>query len=163
MKAPCSGEFVTFKGRMLTAAFNREGRKKGSGKFANPRMLIAKKRDEVVLAAQSGKRSCRCRRACECVPAGDGCDGLIKRPCLFSCRCVERLAASAMHAANGMMVAKVCSLPDEGHRHQLGALLVIKTHARQTKLSWLREPPSRARRATVARDRQQDRHRSLDT
>ena len=56
---------------------------------------------------------------------------------------VERLAASAMHAADGMMVTKVCSLLDEGHRHQLDTLLVVKTHARQTRLSWLREPPSR--------------------
>ena len=56
---------------------------------------------------------------------------------------VERLAASAMHAADGMMVAKVSSQLDGGHRHQLDALLVVKTHVRQTRLSWLREPPSR--------------------
>lgn len=56
---------------------------------------------------------------------------------------VERLAASAMHAADGMMVTRVCSMLDEGHRHQLDTLLVAKAHARQTRLSWLREPPSR--------------------
>ena len=56
---------------------------------------------------------------------------------------VERLAASAMHAADGMMVTEVSSMLDEGHRHQLDRLLVAKTHARQTRLSWLREPPSR--------------------
>lgn len=74
----------------LATAFKGEGRERGNGEFANPRMLIAKKRYKVVLAAQSGKRSCCCRRACKFVPTGDGRDGMFERPLLFSCRCELR-------------------------------------------------------------------------
>ncbi len=56
---------------------------------------------------------------------------------------VERMAATAMHAADAAVVAEINSLLSDAQRLQLDALLSDKMHVRQSRLSWLREPPSR--------------------
>jgi hypothetical protein len=56
---------------------------------------------------------------------------------------VERMAAAAMHAADSAVVAEINSLLSDAQRLQLDALLSDKMHVRQSRLSWLREPPSR--------------------
>lgn len=56
---------------------------------------------------------------------------------------VERMAAAAMHAADAAVVAEINSLLSDAQRLQLDALLSDKIHVRQSRLSWLREPPSR--------------------
>ncbi|MER9338261.1 DUF4158 domain-containing protein [Mesorhizobium sp. M0293] len=56
---------------------------------------------------------------------------------------VERLAASAMHAADSATIAEIGTLLSDKQRRQLDALLADKTHIRQSRLSWLRAPPSR--------------------
>ncbi len=56
---------------------------------------------------------------------------------------VERTAAAAMHAADAAVVAETNSLLSDAQRLQLDALLSDKMHVRQSRLSWLREPPSR--------------------
>ncbi len=55
----------------------------------------------------------------------------------------ERMAAAAMHAADAAVVAEINSLLSDAQRLQLDALLSDKMHVRQSRLSWLREPPSR--------------------
>ncbi|WP_331377046.1 Tn3 family transposase [Sinorhizobium chiapasense] len=56
---------------------------------------------------------------------------------------VERLAASAMHAAESATIAKIGTLLSDKQRRQLDALLADKTHIRQSRLAWLRAPASR--------------------
>lgn len=56
---------------------------------------------------------------------------------------VERMAAAAMHAADTAVTSEISSLLSNQQRLELDALLSDKTHIRQSRLSWLREPPSR--------------------
>lgn len=56
---------------------------------------------------------------------------------------VERMAATAMHAAETAAVAEITGLLSPVQRDQLDALLSDKTHLRQSRLSWLRAPASR--------------------
>jgi Domain of unknown function (DUF4158) len=56
---------------------------------------------------------------------------------------VERMAAAAMLAADAAVIAEINSLLSDAQRLQLDALLSDKMHVRQSRLSWLREPPSR--------------------
>jgi TnpA family transposase len=56
---------------------------------------------------------------------------------------VERMAAEAMHAADLKVIAQVDALLDRPQRDSLDAILSDKAHARQSRLAWLREPPSR--------------------
>ena len=56
---------------------------------------------------------------------------------------VERMAGEAMHAADARVTADVDALIDDHQRGALEALLTEKSHVQQSRLSWLREPPSR--------------------
>lgn len=56
---------------------------------------------------------------------------------------VERMAATAMHAADTAAVAEISGLLSPAQRSQLDALLSEKRHLRQSRLSWLRAPASR--------------------
>ncbi len=56
---------------------------------------------------------------------------------------VERMAAEAMHAADLKIIAQVDALLAGPQRDSLDAILSDKAHARQSRLAWLREPPSR--------------------
>jgi TnpA family transposase len=56
---------------------------------------------------------------------------------------IERMAATAMHAADAAVAAEIGSLLSDQQCMELDALLSNKTHIRQSRLSWLREPPSR--------------------
>jgi len=56
---------------------------------------------------------------------------------------IERLAAEAMHAADTRVTATVAELLDADARARLDAVVDDKAHARQSRLSWLREPPAR--------------------
>ena len=56
---------------------------------------------------------------------------------------IERMAAAAMHAADDEVIGEVDALLSSEQHGGLDALLSEKTHARQSHLSWLREPPSR--------------------
>lgn len=56
---------------------------------------------------------------------------------------IERMAAAAMHAADTHVIAEVGGLLNDVQRADLDTLLSEKAHARQSWLSWLREPPSR--------------------
>ena len=56
---------------------------------------------------------------------------------------IERMAGEAMHAADACVTSDVHALIDDEQRSALEALLIEKTHAQQSRLSWLREPASR--------------------
>ena len=56
---------------------------------------------------------------------------------------IERMAGEAMHAADTKVTAEVFALIDQEQRAALEALLSEKAHSQQSRLSWLREPPSR--------------------
>ena len=56
---------------------------------------------------------------------------------------IERLAAEAMHAADTRVTATVAGLLDTDACARLDAVVDNKAHARQSRLSWLREPPAR--------------------
>lgn len=56
---------------------------------------------------------------------------------------IERLAAEAMHAADTSVTTTVAGLLDTDTRARLEAVVDDKAHARQSRLSWLREPPAR--------------------
>ncbi len=56
---------------------------------------------------------------------------------------VERMAAEAMHATELKVIAEVDALLSNDQRDSLDAILSDKAHARQSRLAWLREPPSR--------------------
>jgi TnpA family transposase len=56
---------------------------------------------------------------------------------------IERMAATAMHSADTNVAAEIRGLLDDGQLTNLDALISEKAHARQSKLSWLREPASR--------------------
>jgi len=56
---------------------------------------------------------------------------------------IERLAATAMHAVDLRTANRISTTFSDDDRRRFDALLSAKTHARQTSLSWLREPPSR--------------------
>lgn len=56
---------------------------------------------------------------------------------------VERIAAQAIQAADAKVVATVAGQLDSDTRARLDAVVDDKAHARQSRLSWLREPPSR--------------------
>ncbi|TCD06929.1 Tn3 family transposase [Erythrobacteraceae bacterium CFH 75059] len=56
---------------------------------------------------------------------------------------VERMAGEAMHAADTRVTSDVHAALREEQRAALDALLSDKAHAQQSRLSWLREPPSR--------------------
>lgn len=68
---------------------------------------------------------------------------------------IEHLAATAMDAADLGTASEISTTFSDDHRRRFDALLSDKTHARQTSLSWLREPPSRVGgRPTIATIRQ---------
>lgn len=56
---------------------------------------------------------------------------------------IERMAGEAMHAADVSVTNDVHVLIDNEQRALLESLLSEKTHAQQSRLSWLREPASR--------------------
>ena len=56
---------------------------------------------------------------------------------------IERMAGEAMHAADVSVTNDVHVLIDNEKRALLESLLSEKTHAQQSRLSWLREPASR--------------------
>ena len=56
---------------------------------------------------------------------------------------IERMAGEAMHAAESKVTADVHALISPDQCSALEALLTEKAHAQQSRLSWLREPPSR--------------------
>src|SRR3546814_1013437 len=56
---------------------------------------------------------------------------------------IERMAGEAMHAADVSVTNDVHFLIDNAQRAMLETLLSEKTHAQQSRLSWLREPASR--------------------
>ena len=56
---------------------------------------------------------------------------------------IERMAAAAMHAADAAVITEVSSRLSDSQRLALDTLLSDKMHVRQSRLSWLREPPSR--------------------
>ncbi|MFL0415819.1 DUF4158 domain-containing protein, partial [Sphingomonas sp. 179-A 2A2 NHS] len=63
---------------------------------------------------------------------------------------VERMTAEAMHAADLAACGEIDAMLDDWHRRGLDALLSDKEHARQSRLSWLREPPGRVSAGTLA-------------
>lgn len=63
---------------------------------------------------------------------------------------IERMTAEAMHAADLAACAEIDALLDDRFRRGLDALLSEKEHARQSRLSWLREPPGRVSAGTLA-------------
>lgn len=56
---------------------------------------------------------------------------------------IERLTAEAMHVADTSVIATVAELLDTDARARLDAVVNDNAHARQSRLSWLREPPAR--------------------
>jgi TnpA family transposase len=63
---------------------------------------------------------------------------------------VERMTAEAMHAADLAACAEIDGMLDDWVRRGLDALLSDKEHARQSRLSWLREPPGRVSAGALA-------------
>lgn len=53
---------------------------------------------------------------------------------------IERMAAEAMHAADLDVIGQVRARLTAAQRESLDAILSEKTHARQSRLAWLREP-----------------------
>ena len=62
---------------------------------------------------------------------------------------IERMAAKAMHAADLSVIAEVDAMLTPAQRSSLDALLSDKTHARQSRLAWLREPTARVGGASL--------------
>ncbi len=56
---------------------------------------------------------------------------------------IERLTASAMHAADAKVASEILAQLNTEQKAKLNAVLDDKTHAQQSRLSWLREPPIR--------------------
>ncbi|MCH4905755.1 Tn3 family transposase [Cylindrospermopsis raciborskii CHAB3438] len=56
---------------------------------------------------------------------------------------IERMTASAMHAADTKVAADILAQLNPEQKAKLNAVLDDKTHAQQSRLSWLREPPIR--------------------
>lgn len=62
---------------------------------------------------------------------------------------VERMAAEAMHAAEIRIIADIDNRLDTATRSRLDALIADKTHDRQSRFSWLREPTPRVTSASL--------------
>lgn len=62
---------------------------------------------------------------------------------------VERMAAEAMHAAESRIIADIDDRLDSDIRSRLDALIAEKTHDRQSRFSWLREPVPRVASASL--------------
>ena len=62
---------------------------------------------------------------------------------------VERMAAEAMNAADAQVIGAVAALLGTKMRADIDAIVSDKAHARQSRLSWLREPPARVGAATL--------------
>ncbi|WP_292329594.1 DUF4158 domain-containing protein [Mesorhizobium sp.] len=62
---------------------------------------------------------------------------------------VERMAAVAMHAAERRIIADIEDRLDIATRSRLDALTAEKTHDRQSRFSWLREPTPRVASASL--------------
>jgi TnpA family transposase len=56
---------------------------------------------------------------------------------------IERMTASAMHAADSKVASEILAQLNAEQKAKLNAVLDDKTHAQQSRLSWLREPPIR--------------------
>ena len=56
---------------------------------------------------------------------------------------IERLTASALHSADKRVASDILALLNLTQREKLNAVIDEKTHAQQSRLSWLREPPLR--------------------
>ncbi|WP_318918930.1 Tn3 family transposase (plasmid) [Sinorhizobium medicae] len=63
---------------------------------------------------------------------------------------VERMAAEAMHAAETRIIADIDNSLDSATRGRLDVLIAEKTHDRQSRFSWLREPTPRVASASLA-------------
>lgn len=62
---------------------------------------------------------------------------------------VERMAAEAMHAAERRIIADIDNRLDTATRSRLDTLVAEKTHDRQSRFSWLREPTPRVASASL--------------
>ncbi len=62
---------------------------------------------------------------------------------------VERMAAEAMHAAENRIIADIDNRLDPATHSRLDALIAEKTHDRQSRFSWLREPTPRVASASL--------------
>jgi TnpA family transposase len=56
---------------------------------------------------------------------------------------IERMTASALHSADKRVASDILALLNLTQREKLKAVIDEKTHAQQSRLSWLREPPLR--------------------
>jgi TnpA family transposase len=56
---------------------------------------------------------------------------------------IERMTASTMHAADTKVASDILAQLNAEQKAKLNAVLDDKTHAQQSRLSWLREPPIR--------------------